>query len=100
MDGLTILRYLRGEKCPHFLCKISRNRTLVADWALTAARVVATSGFQLTTCCGIPTLETISKLAYTVTPAKAGVQNPAKNLGSGFRRNDDQRCLSHFEIVS
>jgi hypothetical protein len=45
-------------------------------------------------------LETISKLAYTVTPAKAGVQNPGKNLDSGFRRNDDQRRLSHFEIVS
>ena len=35
-----------------------------------------------------------------VTPAKAGVQNPAKNLDSGFRRNEDQRHLSHFEIVS
>ena len=45
-------------------------------------------------------LETISKLAYTVTPAKAGVQNSSKKLDSGFRRNDDQRHLSPFEIAS
>ncbi len=45
-------------------------------------------------------LETISKITYTVTPAKAGVQNPSKDLDSGFRRNDDQGRLGHFEIVS
>ena len=33
-------------------------------------------------------LETIPKLAHAVTPAKAGVQSPSKNLDSGFRRND------------
>ena len=45
-------------------------------------------------------LETISRFAYTVTPAKAGVQNSAKNLDSGFRRNDTQRRLSHLGRVS
>jgi hypothetical protein len=30
------------------------------------------------------TLETISKLAYTVTPAQAGVHNSAKNLDPAF----------------
>jgi len=44
--------------------------------------------------------ETISKLAYTVSPAKTWVQKPAKNLDSGIRRNDDQRRLSHFEMIS
>jgi hypothetical protein len=44
--------------------------------------------------------EIISKLAYTVTPAKAEVQNPTEKLDSGFRRNDDQRRLRHFEMVS
>jgi hypothetical protein len=29
-------------------------------------------------------LAAISKLAHTVTPAQAGVQNPLKNLDSGF----------------
>ena len=42
--------------------------------------------------------ETIPKLAYTVTPAQAGVQAPSNNLDSGFRRNDDRRRLNHFQI--
>jgi hypothetical protein len=45
-------------------------------------------------------LETIFELAHTVTPAYAGVQNSYTNLDSGFRRNDVQRPLCHFEIVS
>ncbi len=45
-------------------------------------------------------LESISELTYFVTPAKAGIQNSYESLDSGFRRNDVQRPLCHFEMVS
>ncbi len=38
-------------------------------------------------------LEPIAKPAYSVTPAKAGVQNALKRLDSGFRRNDVEGLL-------
>jgi hypothetical protein len=37
--------------------------------------------------------EPIAKPAYSVTPAKAGVQNALKRLDSGFRRNDAEGLL-------
>jgi hypothetical protein len=39
------------------------------------------------------TEEPIAKPAYSVTPAKAGVQNALKRLDSGFRRNDAEGFL-------
>jgi len=51
-------------------------------------------------CSLICSLEAISKFLFTVTPAKAGVQESLKVLDSGFRRNDARRRLVHFEIVS
>ena len=43
-------------------------------------------------------LEAISKFLFTVTPAKAGVQESLEVLDSGFCRNDARRGLMHFEI--
>jgi tyrosine-protein phosphatase YwqE len=37
--------------------------------------------------------EPIAKPAYSVTPAKAGVQNALKRLDSDFRRNDAEGLL-------
>jgi hypothetical protein len=53
-------------------------------------------------------LETISKFAWPVTPAKAGVQENPKRLdsracssrGQALRGNDDERSMRHFDIDS
>ena len=45
-------------------------------------------------------LETISKFAQAVTPAKARVQENPRKLDSRLRGNDDQRSVRHFEIAS
>jgi hypothetical protein len=42
---------------------------------------------------------TISKPAYTVTPAKAGVHRTSKKRDFGFRRNDERSLSGHFAIV-
>ena len=52
-----------------------------------------------------PLFRNYLKTRLPATPANpgggaAGVQNLAKNLDSGVRRNDDRRRLSHLEIVS
>ena len=38
----------------------------------------------------------LEKVAWIVTPAKAGVQNVLKKLDSGFRRNDKSCGVSTF----
>lgn len=45
-------------------------------------------------------VEVISKYPNNVTPANAGVQNPLKELDSGFRRNDIGPQKQAFEIGS
>jgi hypothetical protein len=42
----------------------------------------------------------IAKPAYSVTPAKAGVQNALKRLDSGFRRNDAEGLLQLALVTS
>ena len=44
--------------------------------------------------------EAISIFLFTVTPAKAGVQETSRILGSGIHQNDARRGLMHFEIDS
>jgi hypothetical protein len=45
-------------------------------------------------------LETFENLLFTVTPAKAGVQNVLKSLDSGFHRNDDLSSFGRNSKVS
>jgi hypothetical protein len=40
--------------------------------------------------------ETFENLRFSVTPAKAGVQNTLKTLDSGFRRNDGREHETVF----
>jgi len=42
--------------------------------------------------------KTISKLAYIVTPAQAGVQNMPKSLNSRFRGNDVWHVISKLKV--
>jgi hypothetical protein len=44
--------------------------------------------------------ETFENLLFTVTPAKAGVQNVLKSLDSGFHRNDDLSSFGRNSKVS
>jgi hypothetical protein len=44
---------------------------------------------------------TSQKIAASVTPAKAGVQNVLKSLDSGFRRNDRKaNFLAFYEFIN
>jgi hypothetical protein len=44
--------------------------------------------------------ETFENLLFTVTPAKAGVQNVLKRLDTGFRRYDDLASFGRNSKVS
>jgi len=44
-------------------------------------------------------LEPLAELFYSVTPANAGIRNLARNLDSGFHRNDARGLLQEALLI-